>query len=135
MKLMELIYASRPFGFDNLTLFDILSTARRNNQRDEITGALLCREDLYLQMLEGPPQAVNAAYMRILHDGRHAEITKLWSQPKNDRLFPDWAMRDDPVQSWMWTADEVRAGAIEKTPPDQVRGVFTRLESSIRRVS
>jgi hypothetical protein len=37
---MQLIYASRPFGYDELTLVGILASARRNNERDGITGAL-----------------------------------------------------------------------------------------------
>ena len=40
---MQLIYSSRPFGYDDLALTGILSTARRNNLRDGITGALICR--------------------------------------------------------------------------------------------
>ncbi len=48
MSLMQLIYASTPFGFDNTTLNKILSVARRRNAQDQITGALVCRADLYL---------------------------------------------------------------------------------------
>ena len=53
--LIQLIYSSRPFGFDEATLNGILMFARRNNPREAITGALICRHDLYLQLLEGPP--------------------------------------------------------------------------------
>ena len=60
MSLIQLIYPSTPFGFDNPTLNNILSVARRNNARDGISGALICRADLYLQMLEGPRSAVTA---------------------------------------------------------------------------
>jgi len=129
-QMLELVYASRPFGYDNLTLYDILSVARQNNKRDGITGALVCREDLYLQLLEGPADAVTAAYKRIIHDGRHSEITKLSSTTKTDRLFPEWAMRDDPARSWMWTVAEVRAGAVERASSDEVRNVFFRLATN-----
>ena len=54
----QLIYRSEPFGFDRATLAGILMTARRNNRRDDITGALLCRSDLYLQLIEGPEAAI-----------------------------------------------------------------------------
>lgn len=46
---MQLIFASRLFGYDNLALKGILTTARRNNRRDGITGALICRDDLFVQ--------------------------------------------------------------------------------------
>ena len=54
MRDMQLIYASRPFGYDDLTLTSILMQARENNARNGITGALICREDVFLQILEGP---------------------------------------------------------------------------------
>ena len=62
--LIQLIYSSKPFGFDEATLSEILLTARRNNERDGITGALICRRDLYLQLLEGPQAAVEARYQQ-----------------------------------------------------------------------
>ena len=54
MRDTQLIYASRPFGYDDLTLISILMQARENNARNGITGALICREDVFLQILEGP---------------------------------------------------------------------------------
>ena len=96
---MQLIYASRPFGYDDLTLTGILFQARRNNARDGITGALICREDLFLQLLEGPRDVVSAAFMRILRDDCHVEIVKLWSGNTETRRFPQWSMRHDPARS------------------------------------
>ena len=71
-------------------------TARRNNPRDAITGVLICRNDLYLQLLEGPQAAVEARYSSIARDDRHLEVVKRLSRPVTERLFPNWAMRDDP---------------------------------------
>lgn len=127
MKTMQLIYSSRPFGFDDLALSGILAIARKNNARDGITGALICREDLYLQLLEGGEAEVTQAFNRILRDGRHTQVIKRWSGDVEDRLFPDWAMRHDPARSWMWTADEVSAGAVDKASSAEVRDVFNRL--------
>lgn len=127
MMLMQLVCASRPFGFDELALAEILHLSRRNNRRDGITGALICREDMYLQMLEGPRAAVTAAYARILRDPRHVEITGLVSIDAETRLFPAWEMRDDPARSWMWTPSQVRAGALHEAPMEEVRAVFVRL--------
>ena len=126
---MQLIYASRPFGFDDLALTGILATARRNNARDGITGALICREDLYLQLLEGGSDLVAQAFSRIERDDRHTDIVKLWSGEVEDRLFPDWAMRHDRVRSWMWTATEVSAGAVANASTDEVLSIFRKLSS------
>ncbi len=126
-ELTQLIYASRPFGFDEAMLNGILMEARRNNPRDSITGALICRADLYLQLLEGPPAAVEAAFDRIARDNRHLEVRRCFSTPVTERLFPDWAMRDDPARSWMWTPDEIDDGAIETATPADLLAVFARL--------
>jgi Sensors of blue-light using FAD len=129
MPLIQLIYASRPFGFDDLALSGILASAQRNNARDGITGSLICREDLFVQMLEGTEEAVQKLFARIERDDRHTDISKLWSSEIKTRLFPEWAMRHDPAQSWMWTREQVTAGAVERATPDDVRAVFARLST------
>ena len=130
MRLSQLIYTSRPFGFDDLELMNILLVSRHNNERDGITGSLICREDIYLQLLEGPRAAVSTTYARILHDNRHAEMVLLGAGDAQERLFPKWSMRHDPVQSWMWTLQQVRAGAVTEAPMEDIRGIFVRLASS-----
>ncbi|MEI4231892.1 BLUF domain-containing protein [Roseovarius sp. D22-M7] len=127
MPLVQLVYASRPFGFDQAILSNLLLDSRRANARDDITGALIARHDLYLQLLEGPEKKVEDVYARILNDDRHVEVTKLVDRPIQHRLFPGWAMRDDPADSWVWSIEEVRDGAIERSTQDEVLGFFTRL--------
>ena len=127
MSLIQLVYASRPFGFDQATLSNLLLDSRRANVRDNITGALIARHDLYLQLLEGPKPKVEAVYRRILEDDRHVDVVKLVDREIETRLFPGWAMRDDPADSWVWSIEQVRDGAIERTTPDEVLGFFTRL--------
>ncbi|MFN3846699.1 MAG: BLUF domain-containing protein, partial [Paracoccaceae bacterium] len=107
MPLLQLTYASRPFGFDAVMLNAILFDARRCNARDGITGALICRDDLFLQLLEGPEAAVEAAYARIRADDRHIEVRQLTRRMIADdgRMFGAWAMRDDPATSWIWSRD------------------------------
>jgi Sensors of blue-light using FAD len=127
MKLAQVIYTSRPFGFDNHTLNGILLSARHYNKRDGITGTLVCRDDLFLQLLEGPRHLVTATYARILRDDRHVEVVGLWSGETAQRLFPNWEMRHDPVRSWMWTRDEVANGAVLRASGEEIRTIFTRI--------
>jgi Sensors of blue-light using FAD len=129
MSLMQLIYASTPFGFGNPVLNNILSAARRNNERDGITGALICRADLYLQMLEGPRSAVTATFRRIMGDDRHLDVVLIWSGDAEARLFPKWSMRDDPARTWMWSQAQVAQGAVDSASAEDVRSVFARLAS------
>ena len=127
MDLFRIIYGSRPFGFDEAILASILSDARRLNLRDNITGALICRADLYLQLLEGPRAAVEATFGRIARDDRHMDLVPFVRAPTNVRLFGAWAMRDDPARSWMWTAREVEEGALTRATPEDAQAVFERL--------
>ena len=127
MSLSQLVYASRPFGFDNAMLAGILLDARRCNTRDDITGLLICRADLYLQLLEGPEAAIDAAYRRIAADDRHIDLALLCRRMVTDRLFPQWAMRDDPARSWLWTKAEVDDGALTRASEDDILAVFRRI--------
>jgi hypothetical protein len=125
--MIQLIYASTPFGFDEGTLAALLIVSRRNNARDGVTGALICRGDLYLQLLEGPEEMVDRAYQRIEWDRRHLDVKLLSRRIVTERLFPAWAMRDDPARSWMWTQEEVNAGAIGRATEAEAVAIFERL--------
>lgn len=127
MKVTQLIYSSHPFGYDDLALAGILSSARANNTRDEITGALICREDIYLQLLEGPSHTIAQTYARILRDDRHTDVQQRLLSKVEHRLFPDWAMRHDPARSWMWSASDVSNGCAERASGADVLAIFERL--------
>ena len=127
MSLTQIIYSSKPFGFDASVLDDILTVSRALNSRNDITGTLICRGDMYLQLIEGPAEAIRATYKRISGDDRHLDINLLVSRQVNERLFPKWAMRDDPARSWMWTHAEVSAGAIQAATTDDIIAIFERL--------
>jgi Sensors of blue-light using FAD len=125
--LIQLIYISEPFGFDEAMLAGILVQARRNNPALGITGCLVCRNDLYLQLLEGEGDAIEPLYARIAADDRHLAVTRLANIPVSERLFPDWAMRDDPAQSWLWNADAVAHGAARTASPAELQAIFGRI--------
>jgi hypothetical protein len=127
MRLCQLIYVSRPFGFEPRILDDILMHGRANNRRDGITGALVCRADLFMQLLEGPRDKVTATFGRILRDDRHIEVRLVHFGDATFRLFPDWDMLDDPARSWMWSREEVRAGLAADAPAKEALEVFHRI--------
>jgi hypothetical protein len=127
MSLTQIIYASKPFGFTAGVLDDILTISRLRNARDDITGTLICRGDMYLQLIEGPDAQIEAAYNRIAADDRHVDMDLLVSRSVPERMFPKWAMRDDPARSWMWTQEEVAAGAIRAATMAEIIGIFERL--------
>ena len=122
----QLIYMSQPFGYDSAILAGILTTARRNNPKYAITGALICRHDVYLQLIEGDAAAIDALFARISADDRHLAVTLLNREERTDRVLPDWAMLHDPAHSWLWSPDEVWDGAIRRASPETLQSIFAR---------
>lgn len=132
MGLTQLIYSSQPFGFDEGMLAGILLDARRCNKRDGVTGALVCRRDVYLQLLEGPEAVVQATFARIQGDDRHLDVRVHVTEPVSERLFGDWDMLHDPARSWLWSEEEVLKGALTTATADDMRKVFTRLAGAMQ---
>ena len=126
IELKHVIYISRPTHFDHLVLEDILTKSRSNNPAIGVTGNLIYHADLFLQLLEGPPLAVHKLYQTILADNRHADIVNLRDETFSRRLFASWAMRDDPVKTWMWTRDEVSKGILNDLGSEDAMNIFTR---------
>lgn len=127
MALLRIIYSSQPFGYDEATLAGILMDARRCNARDGVTGALICRRDVFLQLLEGPEPAVRGAFARIARDDRHLDIVLHAALPVPERLFGAWAMLHDPATSWLPVDDGAPGGALERLRSADVTGIFTDL--------
>jgi hypothetical protein len=111
-------------------LAGILSAARRKNPIMGITGALICRHDVYLQLIEGPAEAIDALYSRILADDLHTNVELLLSEDMGDRLFPAWAMLDDEAPSLFWSAQDIEAGVLESLTPEELRAPFIRLSEA-----
>ena len=129
MDFIQLIYASQPFGYDTATLNGILMDARNCNEREGITGALICRHDIYLQLLEGPEEPVCSAYERICRDDRHAGVKRLVKRHVASRMFGDWAMLHDPAHSVIWTRAEVSEGSPERTSEKDIIRMFEDIAS------
>lgn len=91
-RLVYVSFCPRPVSMDDR--LDILRTARERNQSLDITGVLFQRDNLFLQLLEGPREAVGGLYARILADRRHSAATVLADLPagQGKRLVPDWRM-------------------------------------------
>lgn len=131
MAMLQLIYASRPFGYDASVLAGILSTARVKNKQHDITGALICRSDIYLQLIEGPADKIDTLYDKISRDDRHLEVTVLVREEVQERLFPQWEMKHDPANSWLWSPDEIHEGALQNATKEDVQAIFVRSSTDL----
>jgi hypothetical protein len=75
----------------------ILVQSRANNVKHELTGVLLYREGRFIQILEGPDEAVLARFAIIASDPRHRSIHKVSEETAWERQFPDWTMGFRPL--------------------------------------
>lgn len=70
----------------------ILSKARANNSKAQVTGALLYNAGNFAQVLEGRLDAVERIFEKIQRDPRHTEVTVIQIGSIAVREFPEWAM-------------------------------------------
>ncbi|MCB0319156.1 MAG: BLUF domain-containing protein [Bdellovibrionales bacterium] len=92
-SLYLLIYLSRSsVDFSKTQLVDLCAAAASNNQTVEVTGLLLCIGNKFLQVLEGPKEAVTRLYKKIRKDDRHTQCNILFEGQTSQRLFEQWSM-------------------------------------------
>ena len=70
----------------------ILASARRNNARLGVTGALVYSDGCFAQVLEGEREHVEAVFESIQCDPRHRDVTILHLHEVERRSFGEWSM-------------------------------------------
>jgi len=92
-QLLRLVYLSTAApGNDSGTTQAILQTSSIHNPLSSITGVLCSSRSHFLQVIEGPEQAVIALYGRVLQDPRHRDPVLLSIELVSGRLFAEWSM-------------------------------------------
>lgn len=94
LALERVIYASTATqGFPNLqSIAEIIAVSDRNNRRDDITGALVIGDGIFLQVLEGARQDLNRTLYRIVNDPRHVNLRTIDRRAIKARAFAEWGM-------------------------------------------
>ncbi|MDM4766885.1 BLUF domain-containing protein [Pelomonas sp. SE-A7] len=91
--LVRLLYASRaatPMG--EAELASILKQSREHNPAEGLTGLLCYSDGIFIQVLEGGREAVNARYKHIVADARHKDVILLSYEEIAERHFAGWTM-------------------------------------------
>ncbi len=92
--MLRLIYFSTArLGLDPADLENILSHAVASNVARGVTGILLYNGQNFLQVLEGPRQAVEELYARIGQDGRHTGVALIKTEDVSTLSYPEWGMK------------------------------------------
>lgn len=90
--MLQIMYISSASNCAPIDVAQILTVSRRNNARDGITGLLYADGRRFLQVLEGPEEAVERAFIRIGGDPRHRAVVTLSRRAIEAREFGEWAM-------------------------------------------
>jgi hypothetical protein len=92
--LQRLVYRSTATGSTTslLNLVSILGESQRNNDRDELTGALASHGGRYVQVIEGAAATLDGLLRRLERDPRHKDIRLLERENISERAFGKWAM-------------------------------------------
>ncbi|UXH78053.1 BLUF domain-containing protein [Roseateles amylovorans] len=91
--LVRLVYASRASReLSPQDLQDILRRSRDHNPAEGITGLLWYNDGVFIQVLEGGRDPVNARYKRIVMDNRHDAPILLTYQEISERRYAGWSM-------------------------------------------
>jgi len=120
MKQVLYVSVAAP-SLDRAGIAGILEASRRNNARVGVTGLLCLLNGSFLQILEGPVEAVDETYARIAVDRRHGSMLVLLERDITERDFPDWKMgfRDpDPACGMAADAFELTTRAFEDALPE-----------------
>ncbi|RYY78166.1 MAG: BLUF domain-containing protein [Moraxellaceae bacterium] len=108
----RMVYASKatfkPFqAGDSMDqeILDILTTARRENQKNNLVGALYYGHGCFFQCLEGKQDDIDSLYAKLQKDPRHHDLKILSLQPIEQRRFSSWEMKyatiDREVRSFL----------------------------------
>ncbi len=93
MAITQLVYTSRAAcEINDPILAAIQDSACRHNEPHGITGVLLYGSGLFIQLLEGPLEDVDAIYQRIAKDPRHNDVQIIYRTFASERRFPSWSM-------------------------------------------
>lgn len=91
--LLTVVYASSAVTpFDGPALEALLASARRFNERVDVTGMLLYHDGNFLQAIEGPEAGIKAVMKRVAADPRHRGMIEMWRGTVEERTFAEWQM-------------------------------------------
>ena len=91
--MFQIVYVSSAVSaFSSDELLDLMARSREKNAKAEVSGMLLYKDGNFMQVLEGPEEAVRGTHARIEGDPRHRGLLTLVRGSVEGRRFPSWSM-------------------------------------------
>lgn len=91
--LRRIIYSSR--ASDPLSVEEaqtLLKDARNGNARRNVSGVLIYKDEIFLQVLEGEHDVLERLMRNIIADSRHCDVEVIRDSPIDKRDFDAWRM-------------------------------------------
>jgi hypothetical protein len=91
----QIMYSSLARTSMNLDdLEGLANNAAQLNRKDRITGMMMYADGVFVGLIEGPREAVNVLWSRLLRDPNHQGILPLYRRNQlTERSCEDWGMR------------------------------------------
>jgi hypothetical protein len=72
---------------------EMVEKASKFNSDNGITGIMLFKSGIFLQLLEGEASKINVLFeSKIKKDDRHSNIIEMFNIPTEQRMFEKWSM-------------------------------------------
>ena len=132
MSLKSLTYTSlASLDLTSSDLEDIHRVARSSNAFQGISGLLIFNGVHFLQVIEGPPEAIDELVERLRRDPRHQGFEVRDEREASERSFPSWTMELVRVSSTYFEARETVAHRLPPTTSREVRDRIIRMTETI----
>lgn len=122
MSILQIIYYSEnclSVRKRRVDLEQIVKSGVKNNTASGVTGAMIFDDMWFVQVLEGPPDAVKSTFERISQDSRHANVKLLQKKQVAERHFPDWPMglavrtpETEAIFNHRWITENMKPSAL-----------------------
>ncbi len=91
----QILYCSLTNAPTNEAALEALTqNAAHMNRMDHITGMLMYADGVFVQLIEGPREALNALWARLLKDKRHKAVVQLYHRREvESRACEGWGMQ------------------------------------------
>jgi hypothetical protein len=77
----------------------LMDISVKNNQELNVTGMLLYRDGIFMQLIEGNKDDILRLFGKIVTDSRHNNISTVFSMDGEERVFPHWSMLYKQIES------------------------------------
>lgn len=127
LAIHQALYVSKarlPAGGELAELAKIIDVACARNAAADLTGCLGYCDGQFVQLLEGPAEALEAALARIKADTRHTDMVVRLRREVRNRSFPDWRMAHVDLFA---AAPEMIGVDFERTPPAVLISLLLRI--------